>query len=98
RPDGTPVEPSEAFYNLDNPSDHGIAAYLAKKPEQTLRRRSVLDRNARLTKKSPVPLNKYVETYSHADTEHRPFLGISVDDPLGNSTVPLGIIRVLRRS
>ena len=45
-----------------------------------------------------MPLNKYVETFSHSDAEHRPFLGVSVDCQENKSHRPVGIIRVLRKS
>jgi hypothetical protein len=46
----------------------------------------------------PLPVNKYLETFSHSDMEHRPFLGVSVDGPSKSVNKPVGIIRILRKS
>jgi putative methionine-R-sulfoxide reductase with GAF domain len=96
--DGTAVDLAEISYDLDDPDEHGIASYLAESSNRNLRCRSTVDLVTRQGKSQLTPVNKYRETYSHTDTEHRPFLGISVDDPIDPAKPPTGIIRVLRRS
>ncbi len=51
-----------------------------------------------------LPRNRYRESFSHSDTEHRPFVGVSVDDPRLSDegepkrSWPAGVFRVLRAS
>jgi len=96
--DGTAVDLTEIVYDLDNPNEQGVAAYLANQSKRCLRCRSIVDSNFRDGEQQVRPVNKYRETYSHTDTEHRPFLGVSVDDPIDANQPPSGIIRVLRRT
>jgi hypothetical protein len=89
--DGTNVDVDEVFYDLDDQAEKGIAAYLAMRTNQSVRCRSIVDLRARQSELQLEPVNKYRETYSHTDTEHRPFLGISVDDPLAPEKPPTAL-------
>ena len=104
RADGTAVDRAEVHYDLDDARDHGLTARLAAERGSGLRLRSTVDLISNPPRSdAPVAANKYRETYSHADTEHRPFLGVSVDGPAGAASsgmadLPVGVIRVLRAS
>ena len=94
RLDGTPIDQSDVSFDLDQSSDRGLTVFLAENVGRAIRCRSTVGRTT-WPASCGGPVNKYRETYSHAESEHRPYLGMSVDD---GKNSPISVIRVLRRS
>jgi hypothetical protein len=110
RNDGSPVKSESASYDLDDPADQGLTAWLASdrnrphEPQRSIRTASVTDPRSQeraadplCAGPSPPPVNKFRETFSLTETEHRSFLGIAVDGPCEDDATPLGVIRAVRR-
>lgn len=96
---GEPINPEGAFYDWNDKDDQGLTVSVAK-ARRPLRKSSAIEQS--FASVAVQAKNKFRESFSLTESEHRPFMGVHVPFPEANQEGDeqgcVGVIRLVRTS